>query len=331
MAALLVGSYTDPGSGAGVSLFPMDDGGLPDPVATRTSAGVRNPSFLADAGDVLYAVEEVSDGQLVALDPTTLAILWRVPTGGADPCHVVAEHDRVFVANYSSGTAVILSPDGADPVLLANPGSGPVPGRQDDSHAHQATVTPWGTLLVSDLGADRVDEYAIDTARLLDSARLPPGTGPRHVALQGDFLLVAGELDSNLHVLRRETGPAGEGTWHWLHRVPLASAGSLPSHVELSGSRLYASVRGADTIVTLDVSGLAAGEPPRRLGSVPCGGAWPRHFAVAQGRILVANERSHTVSILALDADGVPGPEPVHRLSVGSPTCVVLRPEPPLP
>ena len=77
-------------------------------------------------------------------------------------------------------------------------------------------------MLVADLGADRVDEYAVEgtgaDARLTlrASAQLPPGTGPRHMALKGHDLLVVGELDGHLHRFRQEGG-----NWDRLGAVPV--------------------------------------------------------------------------------------------------------------
>ncbi|MCQ9163454.1 beta-propeller fold lactonase family protein [Arthrobacter sp. STN4] len=344
---IIVSGYTrEPyGGGPGVGRFSLE----PDGTVGRQLAvgGAVNPSFIAPGGGALLAVEELPEGRIAALDPETLELRGRVASGGADPCHLALIGPDVWAANYSSGTAsvtplaaVLGSTTPEPPELLSHPGTGPVADRQGGSHAHQVTATPWGTVLVSDLGADRVDEYSAASRVRLGSAELPPGTGPRHVAIAGEFLLVAGELDGHLHVLRRaDVDPGGadphDGAgrfWKWLLRVPLSAgpdggtAGSAPSHIQLSGdgTRLYAAVRGADTVVVLDVSGLDAGRPPAVLRRVPCGGRWPRHFALGNNRLYVANQRSNTVAVFALDGDGLPGAEPVQTVGFGSPTCIVL-------
>ncbi|MGA7206689.1 MAG: beta-propeller fold lactonase family protein [Specibacter sp.] len=367
MTHAMVGSYTEPGmgNGTGVSRLELGDDGLLGSVQ-GASFGLRNPSFLALAGGVPYAVEELADGGLAALDPKTLAVTGRAPSGGADPCHLMVLDGNLWAANYSSGTASVTplealgagtssrtssgaysgasSPDSttaAAPVLLSHPGSGPVADRQGESHAHQVTATPWGTVLVSDLGADRVDEYSATSQVLLGSAEMPPGSGPRHVVLKGDFLLVAGELDGCLHVLRRTPlnpdDPAGTGHfWHWLFKAPLAGSEAeiaqaeqfFPSHLQLSddSSRVFAAVRGPDTLVVLDVGGLDGETPvaPSFLAQVPSGGNWPRHFAVGSEKIYVANQMSNNIAVFKLGQDGLPEPEPVQTLDIGSPACIVL-------
>lgn len=371
--AILVSGYTEEGSGSGpgivrFELFP--DGAVGE--RRRQSTGVLNPSFMAWGDGSLLAVEELPHGNIVAIDPQTLELLGRVPTGGADSCHVVPIDDEVWAANYSSGNvsvvplAELLRANGPGtappPQLLSHPGSGPVADRQGESHAHQVTATPWGTALVADLGADRVDEYALADGgfALLGSAQLPPGTGPRHVAIKGDFLLVAGELDGYLHVLQRTPRDAkardsgnsvrrADYFWRWLFKSPLAKSLEavasakefFPSHIELSadGSKLYAAVRGPNTIVVLDMGGLnegggtvrppAAATAPRFLHEVSSGGNWPRHFALSEpndgnNKIYVANQLSNNVAVFELDEHGLPGTEPVQQIEFGSPACVLI-------
>lgn len=347
---LIVSGYTQAPhtGGPGIRQFELAfDGTVGARIAQ--SNGVRNPSFLTRGGGVFYAVEEQTDGTVVALDPESLDVLGRVPTGGEDPCHLIYRDGEVWVANYSSGNAAVLaaSPiDAASARLFAHPGRGPVTERQGESHAHQVTATPWGTVLVADLGSDRVDEYVPDTEDgvpvRIDSAELPPGTGPRHVALKGDFLLVAGELDGYLHVLRRSPlaqdakAEGGGHFWKWLFKTPLAASVQAieaaeqfyPSHLELSddATLAYAAVRGPNTVVVLDVSGLAGHTPlaPVFLREIPSGGNWPRHFALGAEKIYVANQLSDNVSVFALDAHGLPGAEAVQNIEFGSPACILL-------
>lgn len=360
--ALIVSGYTEEGYGAGpglASFAVLADGTVGQLQAQN--ATVPNPSFVIFGGGHLLAVEELPQGGLAALDPQTLELVGRATTGGADPCHAAFMDGRVWAANYSSGTAAVVSLakmlEGAaqDPQLVAHPGSGPVVDRQSESHVHQLTDTPWGTVLATDLGADRVDEYAQvgELFELRRAAQLPPGTGPRHLVLKGDFMLVSGELDGHLHVLRKTLhktsnadsidrhpvdGAAGDFFWQWLFKAvltenPQAQADGrdfFPSHLQLSadGTKLYAAVRGPNTLVVMDVSELdgSAGEalvPPHFLQEIPSGGAWPRHFAVANNSMYVANQFSNSVVVFALDADGLLGAEPVQRVEFGSATCVL--------
>ncbi|WP_062005709.1 lactonase family protein [Arthrobacter alpinus] len=339
---LLVSSYTEEGSGTGPGIrrYALAADATIGPLLAQSS-GVSNPSFLAVGAGKLFAVEEGANGSVAALDPETLGFLGRAWSGGADPCHLMVVGESVVAANYSSGTAAVIPVAGwgsATPtpsVLLSNPGSGPVSRRQDSSHAHQVTATPWGTVLVADLGADRVDEYSLvdGSYQRQGSAVLPPGTGPRHVAIRGEHLLVAGELDGFLHVLRRTVEGDGH-RWQWRCRTPLAATAEAiesaeqfyPSHIQLSAdaTTLYATVRGPNTLVALEVTNLDTDPVPVFRTEVPTGGNWPRHFAVGHGKIYVANQLSDTVTVFDVDADGLPGAEAVQTLDFGSPACILL-------
>lgn len=359
--SIVVSGYTQEGYGAGPGMarFQLSNSGL---VGERSAENttLQNPSFMADGGDVILVTAELPQGRLIAVDRKSLAVVGHGPSGGADTCHVTLVSDAVWAANYSSGTAAVVPLasllDGATaelPELLSHPGSGPVKERQGESHAHQVVASAWGTVLVPDLGADRVDEYSADSLVRLRSAELPPGTGPRHMALKGDFLLVAGELDGHVHVLQRTArDPEGEHYWHWLFKAPLAKDASMietapeffPSHIELSadGNKLYAAVRGVNTLVVLDVSHLPADAltdmaptPPVVLQEVPTGGNWPRHFALSTSvstsgnssrndKIYIANQLSNSVDVFELDAAGLLGAEPVQSVEFGSPACILL-------
>lgn len=252
----------------------------------------------------------------------------------------VAASDGVVGARGSAGAVVV--PASAIATVALPSASGPVADRQDGPHAHQSVSTPEGTLLVADLGGDALHEFRVETSgpaggAVVGSAGagagagdgalslvpvrvhdVAPGAGPRHMTWFDGDLIVAGELDGRVHRLRRDDdgvlrtvasadtfdGPVGE---------------SLLSHIEADDTgRVTVAVRGRDVIVVLDASdgGLTV------VGSAPCGGAWPRHFALVPGFVLVANERSDAIAVLPVGDDGVPGAA-VAQIAVGTPTCVV--------
>ncbi len=324
---VLIGCYTPPaGTGAGVSTAALMQGSL---AATGEVAAVDSPSFLAwhPTLPLVYAVAEHA-GRLVTLrHDGALSVVDDRLTGGTETCHVAVSPDERWVAtaNYGDGSLSVfaLGDDGiprAEPQVLRHSGSGPVADRQEGPHCHQVTFD--GTLLtVTDLGADRIHRYVCDgtawVAAPAGDVVLAPGTGPRHQVVDGDLRHVVGELDGRVTSYRVD---AATGQWTELGTARTTSYDgiSYPSHVVLHGGHLYVGNRGADTISVL----LLEDDRPVFVGEVVTGGTWPRHFAVVGDRIVVANERSYDVTVLAI----VDGPVPRatgSRLATGSPTCIL--------
>ena len=323
-----VGSY-----GSGISVFARDGARL----EFVDRLDVPDPSFLVaePGGRVLYAVDELTDPSVASfevLDGGRLRELSRQPTGGAAPCHLLRHPaGYLLAANYGSGS-VAVHPIGADGTLgplvdlVQHAGSGPHPERQQGPHAHEVRLA--GELVVVvDLGLDRLIGYRLDpaTGRLSVAAdpfaRTHPGAGPRHaVAHPNGRWYVAGELDSTIAVFDPDPST---GVLHEVAALPsTAGPPSFPASIALSAdrARLYVSNRGADTIATFAVDGLGDLTP---VDEVPCGGSWPRHFAIVDDIMFVANERSDSVVSFALDAaTGLPRPTG-DRVTLGSPTCVL--------
>ncbi|MFZ7086727.1 lactonase family protein [Curtobacterium sp. RRHDQ10] len=314
----------------------------------RTIAVVDDPSFIAVDADAVYAVSETDDGGVHAFrrDGVELRHLWSTRSGGDAPCHVRVDPSGVLlVANYLSGTVGVVTTTGGDPAVAAMPPvTGPVEDRQDGPHAHQSIGVPpdaglRGDVIVSDLGGDALHEYRFGADGLEPVAvhHLDSGTGPRHMAWHDGDLFVSGELDGRVHRLRVTDGvlgpvesaatsePAAAGDDSAIAdaaTVTGSTGQSYLSHLEVTRAGLvYVAVRGRDTIAVLDATG-----PLRLVAEVDCGGAWPRHFALTTGTdgpvVVVANERSDTLTVLPLGPDGVPG-APTATIAVGSPTCVV--------
>lgn len=278
---------------------------------------VASPSFLTahPTLPVLYAVGELQRGWLTAFTAEgTLQPLDERPSEGADPCHIAVDPEGALlaVANYGDGTATLYRLDergafAGDPIVLRHEGSGPVAGRQEGSHAHEAVFHD-GVLHVSDLGTDEIRRYRHDGTPL-EPITMPPGTGPRHFAFAGSRLYVTGELDGSVTLVegdRRTSVPAS--------RRP---GENMPSHLHLEGDLVYVGNRGPDTVSVLRAADLSP------VAEVPTGGVWPRHFAIDGDRMYVANQRSDQVTVLAL-RDGVPEPTgEAHE--VESPSCVLVQ------
>lgn len=303
-----------------------------------TVAVTPSPSFLVrhPTLPVLYAVNEGADGRVSAFrtEPDgDLALLAVGETGGAEPCHlaVVPDGRHLVVANYGGGSVAVFPLDGAGVPgarsdLVRHEGHGADPQRQEKAHCHMVSPDPdGGPLLAVDLGTDSIYRYDLDatSGRLVPRAprvRTPAGTGPRHLARHPDGrrCWLVGELDGT--VTGYELTPDGA-----LHQRARVDASGRVGHVQPSeialgpdGRFLYVGNRGVGTVAVFAVSG----ERPELVAEVDTGGEWPRHFALADGHLYVADERADMIRVFRVDPDtGVPEPvgEPV---PVASPTCV---------
>lgn len=358
MTSLWIGTHPPDGlgspPGAGEGLWKASvraDGSLEASQASILTA----PSFVArhPSLPLLYTVSEDSPSSLhvVAMEAPD-APLVSIDIGGADACHLRVAPDAraVHVALYTSGELVSFGLDSAGMPIEATKrrhayaGSGPRADRQEASHAHFAAYAPGVRhLLVVDLGADTVWAHPLDDDQLPGPAQagllLPPGTGPRHLAVRGELLYVVGELDHMLHTARwdRATGTAALLAQQPATLAPHRSGeGIFDAHVELverdSGDVLLASVRGADVISVFDI----APEGELRYRAAFDAGHWPRHFTITAdaggtGRVLVGAARGHEIrsyalaDVLALEPEsenGVVAKLPYASARVVSPACI---------
>lgn len=306
--------------------------------------GVANPSFLAvsAAGDRLYAVGETAaaDGEPGSVH--AFAVTWsdhvpdltpigRTDSGGDHPCHLAIDPagEWIAVANYGSGTVTLIELDddgrlGPVRSSLALHGGSVHPERQRGPHAHSATPTPDGRhLLVADLGGDRFLSLdpTDETLAGRGAAEVRAGSGPRHSAVRAaDRLVVlANELDSTLSAYQLDDD-GGFTLRSTISTLPRDAPDNLVAHVVLTadGRTVFVSNRGHDTIASAVVGDDGTLATPTWR---PCGGSWPRHFALLPGddHLLVANERSDTLAIIDLDG------RRVTASAMPAPTCVVVR------
>ncbi|MFC4858366.1 lactonase family protein [Actinophytocola glycyrrhizae] len=322
-----VGCYTSAtgGNGAGISTFRRSPDGTLTP---DRGLPMLSPSWLTahPSAPVVYAANESGDGVITTVS-AELEALGAVSSGGADPCHLAVSADARYLlcSNYSSGSLSVfaLAEDGritAQTDLVRHEGSGPHPERQEAAHVHQAVVRD-RIVSVVDLGTDEIRSYELmDNGKLdpLAVSALPPGTGPRelHRRPGGDLAYVVGEVAGTLVVVREDQ----PGSFTPVTVVPATKepwTGDTPNwvaHLEIAGERLYLSSRNPDVITEFDITA----ETPVAVADHPSG-AWPRHFAVADGTAYVAAQ--HDDAIVAFP---VGGGEQV-RYATGTPTCVLVR------
>lgn len=354
--ALWIGTYppagigTPPGRGEGVYRVELDPatGALGEP---RRVVETPAPSFVVRRPDgaVLYAADESERGRVAAfrVHGDVLEPLGTAATGGAYPCHLLLDGDRLYVANYGDGAlgVLALAPDGGfasdEPQVLRHEGHGPRADRQEGPHAHFVVLAPGGRVLVVDLGTDEVRRYTRTPHGLEPAgvaATLPPGTGPRHLVLAptpagpgapgaGRTVgYLTGELDATVHVLSWDVAT---GTGELVQTLPALAPGAArqggtgasapaPSHLALDGRELVVGVRGAGVLARFAVAddGLLT---PAAEHALPT--ATPRHHAAVGGWTVVAEQEPGAVTVL--DRSG----RVVASRPVPSAACVAPEPE----
>ena len=274
---------------------------------TGESEKLNDPSYLAVSGECLYAVmEDPGDGKdaggLAAFKADRasgrLTPLNKKLFNEKGCCHVAVSEDAglIAAANYGEGSVTMLrlNADGSlgdicDTVFLTGT-LGPDKKRQDASHAHYAEFRR-GELFVTDLGLDKVFCFDISGGRLkLSETRsfsVKPGSGPRHLAINGGFIYCLNELSSDISVFYDN-----DGTFickQTISALPCGYASKSTAaaiHISADKKYLYASNRGHDSIAIYDVgvSGLLS---LKEITALP--GKEPRDFSLTpDGRFLIA-------------------------------------------
>ena len=313
-------------------------------------------TYLAEDNNKVYALRSLEPtSSLCVFDATVLAgregvielASLQVPmkeyvTTGAHSCHITMLLREVIVADYTSGTLSIfpLDKDGnveGEPRLLHFDGRGSHPTRQAGPHIHSSALSPDGkTLVVVDLGTDKIYRFAVENGRLvvpqLSSVSLPAGCGPRFsvFSADGSYLYVVTELSDEVLVYRTSdfslqdrcslSGEISEGSAH----IALSADGRyLYASQRVSGAGKEKECKASDGIAIYKC--LANGKL-KKLQYLPTGGH-PRHFALSpDGKALVVACRdSNTVEIFPLNKkSGLPTGE-VEKIAVSEPVYIGFR------
>ena len=154
------------------------------------------------------------------------------------------------------------------------------------------------------------------------AVRLPPGSGPRHLVVVEDHLVVACELSGQLWVGRAD----GHGGWSPVVTAPCSGVADAPtvqpSALRADGDLLFVANRGPDTVAAFVLDRGAA--TLTRTAEFGCGGAEPRDLVLEPGRLWVANQGGDVLSVF--DRRSLPPAAPPVQVPSLTPTCVLLRP-----
>jgi 6-phosphogluconolactonase len=313
------------------------------------AAETSNPSFLAIHPNhkVLYAANENATGTVTAfsLDPATgkLTLLNSAASHGNGPCHLVVDHggNFLFVANYGSGNIAVLPlhADGSlgeSTTVIQHAGSSANKARQSGPHAHCVTQSPDGHfVMVEDLGLDQVMVYRFDaadgalTANDPPFAKLPPGTGPRHLAFSpnGRFAYVVGEMFSNITAFHYDRTRGALDSFQTISMLPDNFKGNNSGAevvIHPNGKFLYGSNRGDNSVAVFAVD--SGKGTLTALERVPTQGKTPRSIAIdPTGQYLfAAHQDSDSIVVFKINSKtGIPAATG-EVLEAGAPVCVLF-------
>ncbi|MCL2056760.1 MAG: lactonase family protein [Oscillospiraceae bacterium] len=331
-----VGCYTKDPGGKGIHLlrFDTEAGKLSHADAYY---GAQSPSFLIRHGDFLYAANESGGaGRASALkigQDRSLTYLNTVEASGAGTCQVAEMNGYLYGACYSSGTvfgAEILR-DGSLGKITADiqhEGSGPVPGRQQNPHAHSVNPVPGSDMLIAaDLGADRLFCYRQqkDGSLTLEAAvPSPPGAGPRHMAFSPDGKRVYVAMELSVTVCCYEISDSGlefEAEYPLTIGAPDKGDSAADIHFTADGTKLFATVRGKNLNTVF-----SAGEGGKLewAGTYPTCGDSPRNFCLTpcEKYAVTANQASGHITVCPIGEGGAIG-EMIDCVVLPAPSCVI--------
>jgi 6-phosphogluconolactonase (cycloisomerase 2 family) len=236
------------------------------------------------------------DGRVVRIGLDAAGRLVPAQQGRADAAAAL----RAALFGDEDPDAPAATPPG-DGVAATDPHAA---GPDRASHAHSAAFLPDGRIVTTDLGFDLVRFWRASADGLIldHEVVLPLGTGPRHMVVHpSGHLHVVTEYSAEVFTLAAGV----DGTWHVVSSTlssPIAQVG-FDHPAELARSRdgqfLYTALRGSNTIAALRVRG--GGDSLESIALADSGVDWPRHHLIHEGKMLVAGQRSDTITLLDLD------------------------------
>lgn len=348
-ATFYLGTYTKSGKSKGIYVGKLDTatGKLG---AVELAGEAKSPSFVAlspnqkflyasieDGGGAVGAFAVGADGKLTTLN--------TMPSGGAGACHVWvdATGKNVLTANYGGGSIAVFQTraDGSlaeRTAFVQFEGSGPDARRQEKPHGHAIYTDAANKFVYAcDLGTDNVWTFKFDADKgTLSPAnpaagKVPPGAGPRHLALHpnGKFAYVNNEMALSVTAFSRDTTTGALTVLHTLPTVPEGTERKGLSTAEIfthpTGKWLYVSNRGHDTIA---VYAIGTDGKLAVVEYAPAQVKVPRGFGIdPTGRWLItAGQNDDRIAVLKIDPATGKLSATDQSAEVGSPVCVLFAP-----
>jgi len=348
VATFYIGTYTDQSDSQGIYVGTLDtqNGHLSE---LKVAAPEKDPNFLAISPDhqFLFAALKDAVASFKIQPDATLKPITTRPVNGADLCHVSVDRTgrAVFVANYGGGAIDSFPVDASGKIGdlatgVAFTGSGPNPGRQKKPFAHSIYADPFNAFVYAcDLGTDSVWSFKLGAGAKLTAtdppaAKVPPGSGPRHLAFSGDgsLVYVVNEMGVSTSVFSRDSATGA------LKLIDTESnlwpgdptLGTTAAEVVLhpNGKWLYVSNRCHDHD-TISVFALDGHGGMKLVQNAPSPVKCPRSMAIdPTGHwIIAAGQEDNTIAELKVDATTGQLAMTDESARVGSPVCVLFVPD----
>jgi 6-phosphogluconolactonase len=280
-------------------------------------------------GKYLYSISQIGGVVSFAVDSNTgsLTVINSVSTPGPTVhMSVDPEGTRLFVASYGAGTISTFPIDrntgqiGSMTSSMKFYGHGTNPVRQEAPHPHSINIDPKSTgrfVFVPDLGLDIVFSFDVTSGvftntSFTNTTRLPPGSGPRHMAFHPSkpVAYVLSEMGGTVTVFTyySTTGQLAMPSLQTVHTIPVDFNGfnkAAEVLIDSTGRWLLASNRGfasppSNSIVVYEIgmSGLLT-----QRGSYSSGGKFPRGVELSPegGILVVGGQDSNNVATFRLD------------------------------
>ncbi len=346
-ALFYIGTYTHPGKSEGIYLSKLDtDTGMLGPVELAGRAA--SPSFVAMSPDkkFLYAAIEGAGGAVGSFavgKDGKLTALNQLPAGGDGTCHVWVDATgrTVLAANYGGGSVACFRTNidgslGARSAFVQYEGTGPDSKRQEKPHGHSIyTDSTNRHVYACDLGTDSVWSFEFDPAKgsltpaIPAAAKVPPGAGPRHMAIHPNdhFAYVNNEMGLSVTAFSRDVKSGALTAMQTLPTLPEGTPREGVSTAEIfchpTGKWLYVSNRGHDSIAVFSI---ATDGKLTAIETAPATVKVPRGFGIdPTGKwLVVAGQDDDQIAVLKIDpATGKLTPNG-STAKVGEPVCILF-------
>jgi 6-phosphogluconolactonase len=346
VATFYIGTATDHSDSQGIYAGTLDT--ITGRLSTlQVAAPEKNPLFLAISPDHEFLFAVVSGGVesfKIQADSTLKPINTR-PFGSPPLIHVSVDRTghTLFAASYGGGEIASFPVDddgkiGASASSVVFTGAGTDPVRQKKPFAQSIYADPLNAFVYAcDLGTDSIWSFTLAgsgslTATNPPAAKVPPGSGPRHLAFNADGsrVYVVNEMGVSTSVFSRNTTTGTLALLDTESNVwpgdPITGVTSAEVVLHPSGKWLYVSNRGHDTISVFVINPQGG---IKLVQSVPSPVKTPCSIAVdPTGHwMIAAGQGNNMISELGIDpATGHLSLTDASAM-VSSPVCVVFMPD----